>query len=866
MNKLDQIIAEIQKQEATEQQIAEAAARVRRNLFAPAEETAGRIRSCADYQALIPSYLNRTLSAGRSLLLQDHTRECVGCRRALDEARAGGRPTLVRPITPPSRTIPKAWAMAAMALITVGLGGWLASSLFFTGSGGTMTVQAVNGTLYEVSGAVSTPVFPGRQIAPGQKVRTAKGSTAVLRLSDGSLVEMNARAEVSVSRDLTGATINLGRGEIIVQAAKQKLGTLNVLTRDCNVAVKGTIFSVALGMKGSRVAVVEGAVKVEQGSQSRMLKPGDQFATDPNLGTRPVQESVAWSQDSARYLALLAEFNAIKKELEALPGPGLRYESKLLGYVPEDVVLYASIPNLGGTLADAQRLFNQRIQQSEVLRTWWEEQKQGPQVQEMVDKLRMFSDYLGDEIALTIGGDWEGNYSRPILLAEVKKPGLDAFLKAEFQGLAVHGAGGLPEVLPLTPVENTRPDGRYRSRLAAARKSDGPMVIGIRDGLMAVAWDREQLGEVAARAAERAEPPDHGLMRTIRASYKDGAGWLLCVNMEHIARNSVGMKRARRGESKLPAGLEAMRYLTVERKEVGGRVENQATLTFAGRRSGFAAWLANPSSMGSLDFISPEATAAVAVATESPSIILNDVFRLLKEQDPKLEEGLDKFRQQTGISLSPGLAEPLGGEFTFALDGPVVPLPSWKLAVEVYQPERLQWTIEQFLKAFNDGAKCTDCQLHLTQEPLNGRTYYKLTSDKITYQIYYVYVDGYLLAAPDRNLIDKAIQQRATGYILSRSEGFRALLPRDGRLDFSAFIYQNLGPTVAPLLSQLAGAQAGAKALAADAKPSLIYAYGADERITVGSGGSFFGLDLNSMALSSLLGKGAPVRPKVMIQ
>jgi hypothetical protein len=148
---------------------------------------------------------------------------------------------------------------------------------------------------------------------------------------------------------------------------------------------------------------------------------------------------------------------------------------------------------------------------------------------------------------------------------------------------------------------------------------------------------------------------------------------------------------------------------------------------------------------------------------------------------------------------------------------------------------------------------------------VGDRTFYTVASDKISYEINYVFVDGFFVAAPSRSLLTRAIQNRDTGFVLSRSDNFRAQLPHDGRMNFSAIVYHNLGSALAPLASQ-AGSVASInqaqrdsiQALLANSTPGLIYAYGEPDRITVASTSTFFGLDLNSFALPNLIGRGMP--------
>ena len=160
-------------------------------------------------------------------------------------------------------------------------------------------------------------------------VRTGPGSRAVLRLADGSLVDVNERTELSVHAAWSGNVVHLQRGDVIVQAAKQRHGFLRVQTRDSLASVKGTVFAVSTGISGSLVSVVEGSVAVAQLGSETLLSPGEQAASNPAL-VSSVPDAVSWSPDAETYLGILASLAHIEKQIAGLPSPALRTHSELL--------------------------------------------------------------------------------------------------------------------------------------------------------------------------------------------------------------------------------------------------------------------------------------------------------------------------------------------------------------------------------------------------------------------------------------------------------------------------------------------------------------------------------------------------------
>ena len=206
----------------------------------------------------------------------------------------------------------------------------------------------------------------------------------------------------------------------------------------------------------------------------------------------------------------------------------------------------------------------------------------------------------------------------------------------------------------------------------------------------------------------------------------------------------------------------------------------------------------------------------------------------------------------------------MGGEITVALDGPLLPTPAWKVAIEVENPSRIEWAIEQGVAAARHNYPVT-----LANTPVNGLTYYSLTSPKLAYEIDYTFTDGYLLIAPSPALLSTAIANRAAGVTLEHSAAFRAQLPQDGHTNFSALLYYNMGSTLGPVVDQLKSGglmtpeqEKSAALLTSNREPGLVYAYGEPDRIVVASRGGFFGLGFDTLV--GLNAKGAAALPQLL--
>ena len=153
----------------------------------------------------------------------------------------------------------------------------------------------------------------------GVHVYAAGNDGLQVTLADDSRVEMRAHSEMAVGRASDGIQIDLKTGDIIVTAARQREGHLYVRTSDMAVAlsavayrakvdVEGAVFLASAGQQGSRVGLIDGEVRVREGSVETLLRPGEQVATSPALAARTVRDDILWSRNATEHLAKVDAF------------------------------------------------------------------------------------------------------------------------------------------------------------------------------------------------------------------------------------------------------------------------------------------------------------------------------------------------------------------------------------------------------------------------------------------------------------------------------------------------------------------------------------------------------------------------------
>ena len=854
-----------------------------------------RILGCEGFRELMPAFLAGALAEPKRVLLEDHTRECLPCRRALTAAREARRAhrsrsaQVVAPAVSRFGGAGRRWALAAGLAGVALLSGFLIrqAGVGYLGAAPSVTVRSISGDLAVVAGGEVRPAVAGERIASSQLVRTAEGSGAVLELADGSRIELAERSELGLGRRWDGTILELERGSLIVEAAKQRRGHLYVDTGDCRVSVVGTIFSVNHGAKGSRVSVIEGEVHVRQGAELAVLLPGQQLATGRRLAAVSVADEISWSRDAVRYRERLTALKSLGHELDlALTPESARTSTRLLDLVPASTQVYVALPNLSQSVGEAWQLVQQRVAENPVLGEWWNEHfansADEAEISQAIAELEGFGSELGAEIVIAVGpidasspapaNGEEGESHAPLLLSEVENPARFAPLLDE----KIARLNALPE-----PVGGgSSPRLRRITNPANETAGEAELLVWLAGDLLLASSSVAPLAAIQDELATGVNPfVGSAFHQRLAAVYGGGAEWLVGVDLSSIVLQVAAQREHSVPDGQDPnlvpdrLGLTDAEFLILDSRSASGETQSRAQVSFRQERRGVASWLAEPAPVGALDFVSPAAHLAVGGLLKEPAAMLDDLLALVEAEGtagshPSVLSQLADFESEHGLSLREDLAATLGGDFAFAFDGPWLPMPSWKLVLEVNDAGRLQSTLVRLVEEWNRTVATNAGEhrptLTLAQEAIDGRVVYDLGVSTGPELAHFLFVDGYLVVGPSRGLLIEAIAQRAAGITLVASASFLDLLPLDGQANYSAVVYQNLGGAVGAL-GEFLGRQEGfsatererLSALAGEAGASLAVAYGERQALTLATRGARgpMGISFESLlAFGGLLG------------
>jgi hypothetical protein len=588
------------------------------------------------------------------------------------------------------------------------------------------------------------------------------------------------------------------------------------------------MFSVSAGVKGSRVAVIEGEVEVtSEAGEEESLTPGEQTYTDPAMGAVPIDEQIAWSRNAEAMIKELQNFGA--NFASRAERQSMRYTSNLISLVPADTLVLASLPNAAQPFKESYDLFRQRVTENGTLSEWWRTtERPAPAIgaDEMVNRISEVGAYIGTEVLLAFPK--EGTTGQlPLLLAEATRPEpLVSVLESDLTRLTE--AGGTSFRLAHDASE-------------LASMSGSGFVIYVDDGLMIASDAAKVQRTVAIRKGTITNTfSSTPLYARLQQAYSEGVGWLLAVDLQQTLAPTTQDARQ--------LGLENVQQLVLEQKTGVGSASSQVTLNFSQERTGLTAWLGSPAPMGALDFVSSDAYAFSAWVTKDPELIFDDLLTFAGTPD-----AIRTFQEEHNIDLRRDLIQPLGNEALVAIDGPLLPTPSWKVILEVHDSARLENTIQWIVTEINREAEANQRPTwSFSSETVEGKTYHALTSTGSPMEIHFTSWMGYMIFSPSRALLMDAISIHDSGTSIRHSAAFRGELPPDGRDTASAIMYQNFAsmaqsvPSVAGDLSKDVRESLQTAALFQQSLPKVVFVYGEPNRILGAAKGSY-GLRIASM-------------------
>jgi hypothetical protein len=374
-----------------------------------------------------------------------------------------------------------------------------------------------------------------------------------------------------------------------------------------------------------------------------------------------------------------------------------------------------------------------------------------------------------------------------------------------------------------------------------------PASYSISDDLMVVSDSPSHLAWATAHLGQGAGSP---FAVAIGERYQRGVGWLIGMDASSLIAIAAG-------DDVPPVELAAMtrmKYLFLEQRAPAGAEENEVTFTFEGPRTGMASWLADAGSGAAAEYLPADALLAGYVSTREPLQIFEELTAQMTRSEPEFASGLSSLDEKFGAGFVQNLTAAVGTEAALALTGFSVSGPTWVMASVANNPSVIDSSLLKLVETFNAelGPDEQSKRIVFEQVSEGGRTWstVKPGALPLALGITWTYDAGYMVAASDRAVAERAIATRNGGSPLVWSPDFLGQLPSSAGLHPSAFAWLNTKGAFA-MLSSLAPSPALAE-LMTRRDPILVVFDGSAEQIHAASRTRISGLIMDLMLIQSL--------------
>jgi hypothetical protein len=564
-----------------------------------------------------------------------------------------------------------------------------------------------------------------------------------------------------------------------------------------------------------------------QNNQGAAPAPGTRRPAAPAAKQKAAkpQAEPDWLDDAMKDPGFISGMEHVIQRIGEIPPPAPRTQSHILPRLSDTTAFYAAGPNYGQTLRQTVEIAQQELRDNAGLRDFVQKHTHDDQMkfQSALLMLADFCDYLGDEFV--VAGSLKGKDPTGALIAEVRKPGLRAFLEQ------------------VDPAWNTLTEQHLRIfdpqqlETAADEKEQGALLL-VRPDFVVIGFSVATLRDFNAQLDKGPDTFAAGALgKRLAQSYQSGAQMLMAMDLQKVLELAPqSPPQARMILDK--TGFSDVKYFFGESKTAGKESVNQGELAFNGPRRGVASWIVAPGPLGSLDFLSPKAYTATVVRLKSFTQIFDDIAEMA---GPDALATLPQLEGQFNVNLKQDILSKLSGEVAVEIENlPVatgdaggkttVAPPNIKLVMGVSDAATLEHTLQRVL---------ANTPMESSKHVEDGVTIHSLNTPSGT-EVNYFFLDDYLVIASTRALASETVQLHRGGGSLARSNpGVKA----------SMLSYQNSGPFLAAMLKQSSpGVVAVLSKLlgGAEASPTPVYGY-ADET-------SLRGMTKNSMAANSTLG------------